>query len=166
MARSVGIPARVVSGWTVGATPDTQTVSLDQAHQWAEVAFEGLGWVTFEPTASGGPFDRALEDPETEQAEEAAEEPTPPAPPEPPKPRETVIEITQWPTEVERDFTFSIGGTVQTHSGEPVSGVEVELFINETKEHGGTLIGEAVAWTAFSSPRSCCPCPWSGATIS
>ena len=54
LARSVGIPARVVSGWAISATGDTQTVYLDQAHQWAEVAFEGLGWVKFEPTAAGG----------------------------------------------------------------------------------------------------------------
>ena len=214
MARSIGIPARVVSGWAIGPTADTQTVSLDQAHQWVEVAFDGLGWVSFEPTAPGGPLNRAAssagglslegsgqseqsqgggqgqggngqgqgasnggggqggnggpmteesagtdqeeptqesaqepaqeQEPEAEQVEEE-EEPTPPAPPEPPKPKETVVEITQWPVEIERDFTFTIGGTVQTLSGGPVSGVQVELFINETKEHGGTLIGEAVA---------------------
>ena len=189
MARSIGIPARVVSGWAIGPSLDTQTVSLDQAHQWAEVAFEGLGWVTFEPTASGGPLNRAFssaggiplegqgqagqgqgqggqgqggqgqggqgqngqgqepmaeQGPEVEQAEEKGVEPPPPQPPEPPKPQETIIEITQWPLEIERDITFTIGGTVQTDSGAPVSGVQVELFVNETKEHGGILIGETV----------------------
>ena len=59
MARSVGIPARVVSGWAISQTDDTQTVRADQAHQWAEVALEGLGWITFEPTASGGAPTRA-----------------------------------------------------------------------------------------------------------
>ena len=54
MARSVGIPARVVSGWAISQTAGTQIVRADQAHQWAEVALEGIGWVTFEPTASGG----------------------------------------------------------------------------------------------------------------
>ena len=199
MARSIGIPARVVSGWAIAPTPDTQTVSLDQAHQWTEVAFEGLGWVSFEPTASGGPLNRAfssagdiaLEEfegsgqgqgsmdgmgsdgqgqgqggdgegqggPMTDESagttaeKEPVEEPEPeaekveepPPPPPPPQPKDTVIEITQWPVEIERDFTFTIGGTVQTLSGGPVSGVQVELFINETKEHGGTLIGEAMA---------------------
>ena len=57
LARSVGIPARVVSGWVVGEVGVTQTVYSDQAHQWAEVPFEGLGWVTFEPSAQGAaPF--------------------------------------------------------------------------------------------------------------
>ena len=55
LARSVGIPARVVSGWAIGQTGETQTVYLDQAHQWAEVALDEIGWVSFEPTASGSP---------------------------------------------------------------------------------------------------------------
>ena len=55
LARSVGIPARVVSGWAIGQTGETQTVYLDQAHQWAEVALDEIGWVSFEPTASGPP---------------------------------------------------------------------------------------------------------------
>ena len=35
--------------------PDLYT---NQGHQWAEVAFDGLGWISFEPTAPGGPVDR------------------------------------------------------------------------------------------------------------
>ena len=63
LARSVGIPARVVSGWAIGRNPGTQTVYTDQAHQWAEVAFEGLGWVLFEPTGSAdGPLARIRAD--------------------------------------------------------------------------------------------------------
>ena len=58
LARSVGIPARVVSGWAIGQTDDEQIVYLDQAHQWAEVALDGIGWVTFEPTPEGGPPSR------------------------------------------------------------------------------------------------------------
>ena len=58
LARAVGIPARVVSGWTIGQTDDEQTVNSDQAHQWAEVALDGIGWVTFEPTPPGGPPSR------------------------------------------------------------------------------------------------------------
>ena len=54
LARSIGIPARVVSGWLIGQTDDEQTVNSDQAHQWAEVALDGIGWVTFEPTPAGG----------------------------------------------------------------------------------------------------------------
>ena len=51
--RSIGLPARVVSGWAIAPTFNAQLVYSDQAHQRAEVAFDGLGWVLFEPTASG-----------------------------------------------------------------------------------------------------------------
>ena len=65
LARAVGLPARVASGWSVlggpsaAATAFEQTVYTDQAHQRAEIAFEGLGWIPFEPTAAGGPPGRA-----------------------------------------------------------------------------------------------------------
>ena len=61
LARSAGIPARVVTGWAIGDVDVAQAVYSDQAHQWAEVPFEKLGWVTFEPTASGSARSRAPE---------------------------------------------------------------------------------------------------------
>ena len=36
-----------------------------------------------------------------------------------------------------------MGGTVTTAAGDPVSDAEVEIYVNETKEHGGTVIGGA-----------------------
>ncbi|MBQ9953296.1 MAG: transglutaminase domain-containing protein [Clostridia bacterium] len=59
MLRSLGIPARVVSGYYV----EPQMVDLDQYsaqiydhnhHAWVEVYFDGIGWVSFEPTAGFG----------------------------------------------------------------------------------------------------------------
>ena len=55
LVRSIGLPARVVGGWVVSATAEQQVVYADQAHQWAEVGFANLGWVTFEATAGGAP---------------------------------------------------------------------------------------------------------------
>ncbi len=74
MARSIGIPARWVQGYTegmgtnsqaagapgaAGATTsnasageeDTYTIRNSDSHSWAEIFFEGYGWVSFEPTA-------------------------------------------------------------------------------------------------------------------
>ncbi|MBN2983249.1 transglutaminase domain-containing protein [Cohnella algarum] len=69
MARSLGLPARWVKGYTSGFDPSmeeqmrlggyqpdpdgagTYTVRNADAHSWAEVYFEGYGWVSFEPTA-------------------------------------------------------------------------------------------------------------------
>ncbi|MCZ8518660.1 transglutaminase TgpA family protein [Paenibacillus caseinilyticus] len=72
MARSVGLPARWVKGYSSGSTPldqaeimglipgqammdadaaGTYTVRNADAHSWVEVYFSGYGWVPFEPTA-------------------------------------------------------------------------------------------------------------------
>ncbi|MGN6274024.1 MAG: transglutaminase domain-containing protein [Protaetiibacter sp.] len=52
MARSLGYPARVVMGFAPevvdGGTP--VTVTGDDVTAWVEVAFDGVGWVSFDPT--------------------------------------------------------------------------------------------------------------------
>ena len=50
LARAAGIPARVVSGWAIKRDEGNQVVNADQAHQWAEIALDGVGWITFDPT--------------------------------------------------------------------------------------------------------------------
>jgi transglutaminase-like putative cysteine protease len=54
MVQSLGIPARVVIGFTAG-TPENGgwTVRGKDAHAWPEVYFAGIGWVRFEPTPGG-----------------------------------------------------------------------------------------------------------------
>ena len=59
MARAVGIPSRVVVGYTRGTLEDgTWVVRGKDAHAWPELLFPGVGWVRFEPTprspAQGG----------------------------------------------------------------------------------------------------------------
>jgi transglutaminase-like putative cysteine protease len=69
MARSIGLPARWVKGYVAGVEEGdisdvfyggfennpqgagTYTVRNADAHSWAEVYFEGYGWIPFEPTA-------------------------------------------------------------------------------------------------------------------
>ena len=61
MLRMVGIPARVVSGFSPGSlnrdTGEYRVRDLD-AHSWVEVYFSGIGWVTFDPTPAAAPADR------------------------------------------------------------------------------------------------------------
>ena len=61
MLRMVGIPARVVSGFSPGSfnrdTREYRVRDLD-AHSWVEVYFSGIGWVTFDPTPAAAPADR------------------------------------------------------------------------------------------------------------
>lgn len=54
MARIAGIPARYVEGFVLPEKSNDDGyyyVTNKNAHAWVEVYFEGIGWVTFEPTA-------------------------------------------------------------------------------------------------------------------
>lgn len=53
LAREIGIPARVVMGFypdEVDAAESVFSANGDNMHAWVEVAFEGIGWVPFDPT--------------------------------------------------------------------------------------------------------------------
>ena len=53
MARAVGLPARVVTGYVPGefsSLTGGHTVRLQDAHAWVEVRFRRHGWVPFDPT--------------------------------------------------------------------------------------------------------------------
>ncbi|MCZ7567250.1 MAG: transglutaminase-like domain-containing protein [Ardenticatenaceae bacterium] len=53
LGRAVGLPARIVIGFAPGTfDPTTRTyfVTGEVAHTWAEVWFDGRGWVEFDPT--------------------------------------------------------------------------------------------------------------------
>ena len=60
MARALGIPSRVATGFTWGEPSTTEdgrtqyTVTGRHTHAWPEVYFQGLGWVPFEPTPGRG----------------------------------------------------------------------------------------------------------------
>jgi transglutaminase-like putative cysteine protease len=53
MARSLGLPARLASGFLAQEADEegVQTIHQIDAHAWAEIYFEQYGWVEFEPTA-------------------------------------------------------------------------------------------------------------------
>lgn len=55
MARSLGIPARVVAGYSQGEyLPEAGVYRVREfnGHSWPEVFFPGYGWIEFEPTAA------------------------------------------------------------------------------------------------------------------
>jgi transglutaminase-like putative cysteine protease len=62
MLREVGVPARMVEGYTAGTfDPVTQRYVVREvnAHAWVEVYFPGYGWIEFEPTPSEAVFQRS-----------------------------------------------------------------------------------------------------------
>jgi transglutaminase-like putative cysteine protease len=61
MLREVGIPARLVEGFTSGtfdSASNSFVVREQDAHAWVEVYFPQYGWIEFEPTPSQPPFSR------------------------------------------------------------------------------------------------------------
>jgi transglutaminase-like putative cysteine protease len=53
LLRTQGIPARLVTGYTVGdklPDHDVYVVKDSHSHAWSEVFFPGYGWISFEPT--------------------------------------------------------------------------------------------------------------------
>ncbi|MEZ4659467.1 MAG: transglutaminaseTgpA domain-containing protein [Caldilineaceae bacterium] len=67
MLRSLGIPARAVSGYAEGTFDEESQVYIiteKDAHTWVEVYFPTYGWVEFEPTAGESELRRPVgEDP-------------------------------------------------------------------------------------------------------
>lgn len=56
MARTQGLPTRLVNGFQSGEWNDYSNfyqVRQADAHAWAEVHFQGVGWLDFDPTPSG-----------------------------------------------------------------------------------------------------------------
>ncbi len=106
MARSLGLPARIVTGYHVDPTQVEQLVTSGQAHAYSEVLFDNLGWVTFDATGS---YDR------------------PPAP--------TFISIDQAPDLVAGETT-QITGRVTGGDGQPLDKVGVMLSLRSDQgEH-------------------------------
>ena len=65
MLRMLGIPSRVATGFAPGARDPEQNnylVNDTDAHNWVEVYFPAIGWVTFEPTPPTAPAATQLDD--------------------------------------------------------------------------------------------------------
>src|SRR4051812_34390048 len=65
MLRMLGIPSRVSTGFAPGGRdPDRNNFLVDDtdAHDWVEVFFPRIGWVTFDPTPGAAPAATQLDD--------------------------------------------------------------------------------------------------------
>jgi transglutaminase-like putative cysteine protease len=61
MARLLGMPARVVDGYTNGQPDPKHNQRLIHgvdAHLWTQIYFAGYGWINFEPSNGFSPFER------------------------------------------------------------------------------------------------------------
>ena len=112
LARSAGLPSRLVGGYAVKPGIADQQVYADQAHAWSEVEFQDIGWQTFDATGS------------------------------PPALASTVTNITSVENTVMKGNTFNVQGTVTSPGTtvEGVQ-VELFVNPNKSQE-GGTQVGQ------------------------
>jgi len=110
LARSMGLPARVVNGYKVDAEAETQTVMPKQAHVYAEAKFEEIGWITFDATP--------------ERTEE----------------RDVTVSLIPTATNITgndpvglKGHTFNVHGTVTAQDGSEVDGLTVLVFVAKSK---------------------------------
>jgi len=122
MARSIGLPSRLVTGFVIAPKIQEQSVYASQAHAWAEVGFKDLGWILFEPTSGG------------EQGH-YVNEPIPPV--------ETITTITYISrSTIGKGEEFFVIGYVSTVGGEPVDEMPVEIFLLKIEGDMGVVWGE------------------------
>lgn len=84
MARELGWPARVVYGFerTEDETGGTWEISGDEITAWVEVSFEGVGWVTYDPTPDENNVPMAEDPTPADRPQpQMLQPPPPPAPP-------------------------------------------------------------------------------------
>ncbi len=95
LARSLNLPARYIEGFLADPKgAESVTLTARNAHAWTEIYIAGLGWVTFDATASEGG------EGEGEGQGETPPDPAPPSPTPAPSPAE---EPTPGPDEAPRE---------------------------------------------------------------
>lgn len=121
LARTLGIPTRVVMGYLVSPDAEYQVVTPKQAHTYVEVSFEGLGWIIFDAT------------PEETRESPGRSSRIP-----------TVTNITWCSPTAFRGGSFITVGVVETFNGTPVSDMEVQIFLTPNKNETGLLVGMGI----------------------
>jgi transglutaminase-like putative cysteine protease len=137
LARSVGIPARVVFGYVVDPSAEYQTVYADNSHVNAEVKFEGLGWVPFNatPTTTPTPTPTITTTPTPPHPVPGPDNQPVPGPDNQPvqRPIPTMTEITEVDSTVLKGGTFRVVGRVVDQNGNEVNGVRVVIYLMKQK---------------------------------
>jgi transglutaminase-like putative cysteine protease len=110
LARSIGLPARVVQGFRVDPEAELQYIMPQQAHMYAEVEFENLGLVIFDAA------------PKKYMEGEVRVNKT-----------VTVTNITGNDPIAIKGKTFRVWGIVQTYNGSAVDGPQVEILAKVNK---------------------------------
>jgi transglutaminase-like putative cysteine protease len=118
LLREEGIPSRVVAGYSIDGSASDQIVRQKQAHEWAEVEFQNIGWVEFDATGHG-----ALPSPQQV---------------------DTKTIITSVSPSAVKGGLFVTKGIVTDLSGNPASGLTVAVYLMKNKDDAtGIMCGSS-----------------------
>ena len=129
LARSIGLPARAVVGYTVDPSAELQYVLPQQAYLWAEVEFEDLGWITFDASP-----EHYMEGDVNITREE------------------TYTNITGNDPVALKGKQFNVWGTVKVENGTGVHDLQVEVILKKDKydeNETGLIVGVDVVQDGF-----------------
>jgi hypothetical protein len=128
LARTLGLPTRLVGGYLVDPEEYYQAVYKDQAHAYAEALFENLGWIIFDatPPGSGG---------KGKKVDITC----------------TITNITHVDDIGVKGLTFRVLGQVLDEYGSGVSGLPVKVYLRHDKKsiYGTIPIGEGIVENGF-----------------
>jgi transglutaminase-like putative cysteine protease/5-hydroxyisourate hydrolase-like protein (transthyretin family) len=119
LLRAAGIPSRMVSGFRISDLNDYQKVWGHQAHAWAEVKFDQIGWVEFDATGSG-----VLDLPSEVNV------------------IQTTTAITFLSESATKGGTFTVRGDVTAANGAAPNGLNISIAILEDKNSVGLVCGK------------------------
>ncbi len=126
LARSIGLPARLVTGWLINPEVEIQYVDASQAHAYTEVLFNELGWVIFDATPTAKP--------EVNQSHGMMP---------------TFTNITYQDEVVSVGGEFTVAGTVMDEMSNSVTGLDVLVYLKQNKTEAGVLAGRGIVDDGF-----------------
>ncbi len=126
LARSIGLPARLVTGWLISPNVEVQDVDTLQAHAYTEVLFDDIGWVIFDATPAAEPV--------VNQSHGLVP---------------TFTNITYQDEVVSVGGEFIVAGSVVDELGNPVDGLDVLVYLKQDKAEPGVLAGRGVVVEGF-----------------
>jgi transglutaminase-like putative cysteine protease len=123
MARSIGVPMRLVIGFHVNPVRHSQTVRPEQAHAWAEAYFRNIGWIRFDATGTAQELSGYTRFGSVQ----------------------TVTRITHQDNICYKEDNFTVSGYVTDFFGDPVNGLTTLFYLKQNKTLDGALCGKTVS---------------------
>jgi len=156
MARSVGLPSRVVMGFAPPERPGTSVeITGDDVTAWVEIAFADHGWVPFYPTPDEDRIPQVEEPDPRDRPQPQVLQPPPPAPEPPDPPPTDRDEVSAEEDELEEEeplggmalVALIAGGSLLLFLAPPLAIIGYKLWRRRRRRRrGAPALRSAAAW--------------------